>query len=73
MEVEKFNLLLECLLPYTHPIIYPKCIGSRIQNKGKPNKLFSVMAVCRHDFHNGVMHTGYNLVKVLSTELLCRG
>ena len=54
-EVEKFNLLLECLLPYTHPIIYPKCIGSGIQNTGKPNKLLSVMTVCRHGFHNGVM------------------
>ena len=50
MEVEKFNLLLECLLPYTHPIIYPKCIGSGIQNNGKPNKIFSVMTVCRHFF-----------------------
>ena len=54
-EVEQFNLLLECLLPYTHPIIYPKCIGSGIQNTGKPNKLLSVMTVCRHGFHNGVM------------------
>ena len=37
---------------YTHPIIYPKCIGSGIENNGKPNKLLSVMTVCRH---NGVM------------------
>ena len=51
----KFNLLLECLLPYTHPIIYAKYIGSGIQNTVKPNKLLSVMTVCRHGFHNGVM------------------
>ena len=38
-------ILLECLLPYTHPIIYPKCIGSGIQNTGKPNELLSVMTV----------------------------
>ena len=55
LEVEKFNILLKCLLPYTHPIIYRKCIGSGIQNTGKPNKLLSVMTVCRHGFHNGVM------------------
>ena len=55
LEVEKFNILLKCLLPYTHPIIYRKCIGSGIKNTGKPSKLVSVMNVCRHDFHNGVM------------------
>ena len=55
LQVEKFNILLKCLLPYTHPIIYRKCIGSGIQNTGKPNKLLSVMTVCRHGFHNGVM------------------
>ena len=54
-EVEKFNLLLECLLHYAHPIIYSKCIGSGIQNTGKPNKVLSVMAVCRYGFHNGVI------------------
>ena len=25
------------------------------QNTGKPNKLLSVITVCRHDFHNGLM------------------
>ena len=53
-EVEKFNILLESLLTYTHPIIYPKCIGHGIQNTNKPNKLLSVMPVCRHDSQNGV-------------------
>ena len=54
-EVEEFNILLECLLPYTHPNIYPKGIGSGIQNTGKPNKLLSLMTVYRHDFHDGAM------------------
>ena len=36
-------------------IIYPECIGSGIQNTGKPNKVLSVMTVCRHGFHNGIM------------------
>ena len=48
-------MLLECLLPYSHPIINPKCIGSGTQNTIKPNKLLSVMTVCRHDFYNGAM------------------
>ena len=56
-------------LIYTHPVIYPKCIGSRIQNTGKPNKILSVMTVCRHGFHNGVMAYMLQLVKVLSTEI----
>ena len=57
LQVKKFNKLLECLLRYTHPILYPKCIGSAIQIQTivKQNKLSSVMTVCRHDFHNGVM------------------
>ena len=54
-EVEKFNSLLECLLPYTYPMVYPKHIGSGIQNTGKPNKLLSDITVCRHGFHNGIM------------------
>ena len=54
------------MLPYTHTIAYPKCIGSGIQNTGKPNKLLSVMTVSRHGFHNGVMTYMLNLVKVLS-------
>ena len=51
----KFNLLLKCLLPYANPIMYQKCIGTGIQNTGKPKKLLSVMTVFRHGFHNGVM------------------
>ena len=39
----------------THLIIYPKYIGSGIKNTGKPNKLLSVMTVCRRGFHNGIM------------------
>ena len=26
-----------------------------VQNTGKPNKLLSIMTVCRDDFHNSVM------------------
>ena len=49
------NILLECSLPYAHPIIYPKCIDSRIQNTVKPNKLLSAMTLWRHGLHSGAM------------------
>ena len=60
------------LLPYTHPILYPKCIVNEIQSTAKPNKLY-IMTVYRHDLHNGVMASCHNLVKVLSTEFLWYG
>ena len=43
------------LVNLTHPIMYPNCIGSGIQNTGKLNKLLSAMNLCRHGFQNGVM------------------
>ena len=55
LQVEKINILLECLLPYAHPMIFPICMGNGIQTTVKPNKLLSVMNECRHDFHNGAM------------------
>ena len=33
LPVEELNILPACLLPYTHPIVYSKCIGSGIQTK----------------------------------------
>ena len=55
MPVEKVHILLECLLLYTNPIVYPKCVGSEIKSIVKLNKLSSVVTVCRHGFHNDVM------------------
>ena len=55
LQVEKFNVSFECLLSYTHPILYLKCIDSEIQTTVKPDKLSSVMTVCRHNLNNGVM------------------
>ena len=51
--------------------MYPKFRSSGIQNTVKPNKLLSVMNVCRHGIENGVIP--YNLTKVLLTEFLWRG
>ena len=38
-----------------HILSYTQNIGRGIQNTVKPNKLLSVMTVCRLGFHNGVM------------------
>ena len=46
---------IECLLPYTHPIVYPKFTDSGIKTTAKPNERSSVMSVRRHGFHNGFM------------------
>ena len=51
----KFNIILECLLPYTHPIKYAKCIGSGIETIVKQNKPWTLMTVCGHGFRNDVM------------------
>ena len=39
LPVEKFNMLLKCLLPYTHPITYLKYTGSGAQTLVKENEL----------------------------------
>ena len=51
----KLRNLIYYLLPYTNPILYPKCIGSRIQTVLKPNKPLSAMTICIHDFYNCVI------------------
>ena len=45
LSVEKVNVLLKCLLPYTHLIVYSKHMGSGIQITVKANELSSVMTV----------------------------
>ena len=55
LPIEKFNMLLKCLIPYAHPILYSICIGSGIQTTVKPNELSSVMTVRRYGSHKGAM------------------
>ena len=62
--------MLAAAIPYTHPIIYSKCIVSGIQNTGQPNKLLPVIPCVGKVFIMVSWHTCYNLVKVLSTEIL---
>ena len=55
LPAEKCNTLLECLLPCTHPIVYPKCMGNGIQTTATPYKLSYAMTVYKYRFHNDVM------------------
>lgn len=52
MPVEEVHILLESLLPYSHAIVYPKCMGGGIQAVHEANELLLVMTLCRH---NGAM------------------
>ena len=69
--IEKFKMLLECSLPYTHPIAYPRCTDSGIQTT------VELTFICHDcvDIASIIVswQTCYNLVKVLSTEFLQTG
>lgn len=52
---EKFDVLFNCLLSYSHIINYPECKGSGIKALDYPTELLSVMTVCHHGLHNGVI------------------
>ena len=67
--VEKFNVLLECLLPHTHSIVYTKRVGGGIQTTVKPNEPSSFMTVYRYGSNNRVMAVCHNLVNLISTEI----
>ena len=68
LPVEKFNVLLTCLLCYLIPKRYGQC---GIQAIDKTNEFLSVMTVCKNAFHNGALaHTCYKFMKVLSIEFL---
>ena len=50
------------------------CKGSGIQAIDKATEVLSIMVVCKHSFHNGVMaYIWYKLVKVPCTEFLWHG
>ena len=62
--VEKFDILLLCLLPCSYTIKQPKCKSSGIRAIDKATEPLSVMTVCRHD---------EKFVKARSTEILNNG
>ena len=51
--VEKLDILLEWLLPYSHAIKYAECSSSGIWAIDKKTKLLSVMTVYKHGLQNG--------------------
>ena len=53
---DQFNLVYECLQPYTHLIPYPDCISNNNKRSvDTKTELFSVLTICRHGLHQGVM------------------
>ena len=55
LTVEKFDILLNCLMPYSHVIQYPDCKGNGSRSLEKPTELLAVLTICRHGLYNGVM------------------
>ena len=55
LSVEQFNILWNCVQPYSDVIIYPDCKGTGERSVDKPTELFAVLAICRHSLHQGVM------------------
>lgn len=55
LSVEQFNVLWNCVQPYSDVIIYPDCKGTGERSVDKPTELFALLAICRHSLHQGVM------------------
>ena len=58
LSIEQFNILWNCVQPYSDVIIYPDCKGTGMRSLDKPTELFAVTTVCRHcrhSLHRGVM------------------
>nr|XP_047144791.1 uncharacterized protein LOC124818266 [Hydra vulgaris] len=55
LSIQQFELLYNCLDPYCHLIEYPDCKGTGIRFLDKKTELFSVLTLCRHALHLGVI------------------
>ena len=55
LSIEQFNILWNCVQPYSDVIIYLDCKGTGMRSLDKPTGLFAVITVCRHSPHQGVM------------------
>ena len=55
LSIEQFNILWNCVQPYSDGIIYPDCKGAGMRSLDKPTELFAVITVCRHSLHQDVM------------------
>lgn len=55
LSVEQFNILWNCVQPYSDVIIYPAWKGTGMRSLDKPAELFAVITICRYSLHQGVM------------------
>ena len=55
LSLEQFNILYNCVQPYSDAIVYPDCKGIGQRSLDKPTELFAVLTICRHSLHQGVM------------------
>jgi hypothetical protein len=63
LPVEKFEMLYNVVLPYMHTIKYPDCKGTGERCLDKASELLSVLMICRHSLHLGVMAYILNIGK----------
>lgn len=55
LTLDQFNILFECVAPYTHLIPYPGCNGTGERSMTKSTELMAVLTICRHSLNQGVM------------------
>ena len=55
LTTDRFDIILQCFLPYIHLIPYPDCVGGVSHKKlDSPTELMVVLTVCRYGLHQGV-------------------
>ena len=56
LNVDQFNMILDCALPYIHLIPYPDSVGGTGHRRlGSTTELLLVLTICRHRLHQGIM------------------
>ena len=55
--IKQFQIILECVTPYTHLIPYPESEVNALSRRttDKATELLSVLTICRHGLHQGVI------------------
>ena len=68
LSIKQFQIILECVTPYTHLIPYPESEVNALSRRttDKATELLSVLTICRHGLHQGV--TAYIIDKSKSTS-----
>ena len=63
LSVGKFDILYNIVSPYMHTIKYPDCKGTGERCIDKATELLSVLTICRHSLHLGIMAYILNIGK----------